>query len=251
MLVVHCRGFGSLSLPEMLRHECLFSTVYSSLGDHLLLRSVAREVVIRKEDKEHLRKELEVTYAIGEESLFKDVYGFASVNRASYPVPPFEGPELYFLFGDRKAQEGDFQAAIDYYDRAVYLNPDSGQFYIHRAIAKGSLGRHEEAVTDLDRAIDHQADLAVAYYNRGLMKRKLGRYLDAIADYDQSLHHQPALFLADVNRGIAKSDLNRHDEAIADHDRALRLQPDYAPAYVNRGMCEDWPGPIREGHRRL
>ena len=208
------------------------------IGRPSIAKDVAREIVIRKEHKEHLREELEETCAIREESLFKDLYGFASVNRASYPVPPFEGPELYFLFGDRKVQEGDFQGAIDYYERAIRLNPDSGQFYIHRAIAKGILGRHEEAVTDLDRAIHHQADLAVAYYNRGLMKRELGRYVDAIADYDQSLHHQPALLPAYVNRGIAKSDLDRHDEAIADHDRALRLLPDYAPAYVNRGCAK-------------
>ena len=48
MLVVHCRGFGSLSLPEMLRHECLFSTVYSSLGDHLLLRVLLEKSLSEK-----------------------------------------------------------------------------------------------------------------------------------------------------------------------------------------------------------
>ena len=193
------------------------------IGRPSIAEEVAREIIIRREDKVRLRNELDTIHAIREETLFKDVYGFAQVNRASYPVPPFEGPELYFLFGDRKAQEGDFQGAIDYYDRAIRLNPDSGQFFIHRAIAKGSLRRHEEAVTDFDHAIHHQADLAVAYYNRSVAKNGLSLYEEAITDCDEALRLRPGLAWAHVSRGKAKAALGRIPEARSDLDAALAL----------------------------
>ena len=94
------------------------------IGRPSFTQGIAREVVIQKEDKKELRKELDANYAIREETLFKDVYGFASVNRSSSPVPPFGNYEWYFLLGSRKYQEGEYQGAIENYNQAIRLQPD-------------------------------------------------------------------------------------------------------------------------------
>ena len=240
------------------------------IGRPSIAEDVAHETVVRKEDKAQLRKELNTIHAIREETLFKDVYGFAQVNRASYPVPPFEGPELYLLFGSRKAQEGDYQGAIVDYDRSISLDSTNGQAYIYRGDAKSNLGRHEEAINDFDQAIRLDPANDKAYIHRGDAKGKLGRYEEAVADLDKAVHSRtewPLAYtlrgrmmsvlgryeeaIADVeqalqfaatplhyvDRGIAKSGLGRHEEAIADHNRALQIWPDSWPAIVNRGIA--------------
>ena len=83
--------------PRVLLQHSLFV-----IGRPSIAKDVARDITIRKEDKERIRNELETIYAIREESLFKDVYGFASVNGYSYPIPPFGDPDLHFLFGNQK-----------------------------------------------------------------------------------------------------------------------------------------------------
>ena len=212
------------------------------VGRPSIAKGVAREITIKKADKEQIRKELDTIYAIREESLFKDVYGFASVNRASYPIPAFEGPELYFLFGNRKYQERDYQGAIDDYGQAIRLKPDFAEAYGNRGNVKSRLNRYEDAIADYDQVLHHQPDYAEAYVNRGAAKNDLGRYEEAIADYDQALRLQPDLAEAYSNRGTAWSDLGRHDEAITDCDQAIRLRPDYAPAYSNRGIAKSYLG---------
>ena len=219
------------------------------IGRPSISKDVAREIVIRKEDKEHLREELEVTYAIREESLFKDLYGFASVNRASYPIPPFEGPELYWIIGNRKAQEGDFQGAIEYYDRAISLQPDHSGAINNRSTLKRRLGRLDEAIADYDRLLCLQPDFAPAYLNRGTAKQELGRLDEAIADYDQAIDLQPDFFLNHFNRGNAKSGLGCHEDAIADYDQAIHLQPDEDASYIGRGEARTALGRTVEARR--
>ena len=157
------------------------------IGRPSIAEDVARAVVIRKEDKERLRNELDTIHAIREETLFKDVYGFASVNGALYPIPTFESAERYFLFGNRNFQDGDYQGAIDNYDQAIRLQPDHAAAHNNRGVAKDKLGRHEEAIADCDEALRLQPGLVRAYLNRGKAKVALGRTAEARRDYERAL----------------------------------------------------------------
>ncbi len=194
------------------------------IGRPSIAEGAARGVVIGKEDKEQLRRELETTYAIREESLFKDVYGFSSVNQASDPVPTFEHPESYFLSGNRKYQEGYYQEAIENYDQVIRLQPELAEAYNNRGNAKGMLGRYEEAIADFDRALHHSPANANTYINRGNAKGSLGRHDDAISDYDQAIHLDANDIEAYYNRGNSKGALGRFDDALADYDVDISMQ---------------------------
>ena len=223
------------------------------IGRPSIAEDVAHETVVRKEDKAQLRKELNTMHAIREETLFKDVYGFAQVNRPSYPVPPFEGPELYLLFGSRKAQEGDYQGAIVDYDRSISLDSTNGQAYIYRGDAKSNLGRHEEAIADHNRALQIWPDSWPAIVNRGIAYMGRGQFEKAISDFDEALRLQPdsVSALTYSNRAAAKNSLGLHEHAIADCDQALSLDPGTAGAYVNRGEAKAALGRIAEARSDL
>ena len=139
-------------------------------------------------------------------------------------------------------REDVLEAAIDAYDKSIWLKPNLAAAYNNRGNAKDDLGRREEAIADLDEAIRLKPDYAMAYNNRGVAKYNLGRREEAIADHDEAIRLKPDYAMAYNNRGVVKNNLGRREEAIADLDEAIRLEPDLAGAYNNRGNAKDGLG---------
>ena len=168
----------------------------------------------------------------------KDAFDAAidAYNKAVWLKPDFA--EAYSNRGVAKNNLGRHEEAIADLDEAIRLKPDSAEAYNNRGSAKSDLGRHEEAIADLDEAIRLQSHFAEAYNNRGNAKGNLGRDQEAIADLDEAIRLQPHFAEAYNNRGNAKGNLGRHEEAIADLDEAIRLQPHLAGAYINRGNAK-------------
>ena len=204
----------------------------------LIPQHMIHEVKISKEDKKEIREKLENTYSINEESLFKDIYGFSSLMKASSSINHFNSAEDYFYTGNRKYQQGLYANAIADYDESLRLNPNSAETYNNRGSAKHSLGQLEQAIADYDEAIRLNPDFAKAYSNRGTAKGLLGQLEQAIADYDEAIRLNPDFAETYYNRGKAKGLLGQYEQAIADCDEAIRIKPDYVDAYNNRGYAK-------------
>ena len=57
--------------------------------------------------------------------------------------------------------------------------------YNNRGAAYAVLGQYQLAIEDYDKAIQLDPEDAMAYYNRGVAYKELGRYHRAIEDYDR------------------------------------------------------------------
>ena len=152
--------------------------------------------------------------------------------------------------GEAKIAEGDFEGAIEAFDKAINLNPaDKSQLaeaYIGRGLAKNKLGRREEAIADYDEAkrlcdeaIEIDSENAHAWDNRGFAENELSRHEEAIVDLDEAIRLNPKNATTWSNRGSAKDSLGRYKEAIADFDEAIRLDPKSAASWNNRGLAKD------------
>ena len=179
---------------------------------------------------------------------------------------------------DRASDEfdaGNYVRAIEYYGRAIELNPEFGYAFNNRAWAYYFLGRYEEALADLNRALELGPVDAPAYYGRGVVYEKIGRYDEAIGDYTKAVELDPdytlgynnrawvytlkgdytraledvekalasigeddsfVLPIALTTRGNIYRNLERYDEAMADIERAIELNSDYYWAYYSRGL---------------
>lgn len=76
--------------------------------------------------------------------------------------------------GLKHAWEGDLDAAIVAFDRAIAVAPDLSVAYLNRGLAYDRQGESVRAIADLDRAVRHAPQSARAYYNRSLLLRKNG-----------------------------------------------------------------------------
>jgi tetratricopeptide (TPR) repeat protein len=85
----------------------------------------------------------------------------------------------------------EYEKAIEYYTKAIELNPKFRAAYNNRGVAKYDLKRYKEAIEDYNKAIALFADDFDAYFNRGNAKYDLEHYLDAIEDYRKALELRP------------------------------------------------------------
>lgn len=221
------------------------------IGRPLIPEDVVRHVEIDASDKGEIKKELEDIFDISERVLFMDIHGFSVVNKADSPVYQIEDPGYYLFYGNESYQKGNYQQAIDSYDKCINLDPQVSETYFYRGNAKAEMQNYEGAVQDYDLAIRfkdkpfHNLDpssrilfnpiLWMIYFNRGNVKAELKDYKGALADYDKTLQpgplpQYPSAFF---NRANIKVILHRFESAIEDYNEAVRLS--VPNAYLNKG----------------
>ncbi|MDR2205125.1 MAG: tetratricopeptide repeat protein [Flavobacteriaceae bacterium] len=143
--------------------------------------------------------------------------------------------EDWFNKGSEHFSKGEYQEAIECYDKAIDINPDYAEAYNNKGSALGILGKYEEAIECYDKAIELKPDNAEAYYNKGITLSYLGKYQEAVECYDKAIELKPDNAEVYINKGNALSNLGKHQEAIKCFDKAIDLNPDYAEAYYNKG----------------
>ncbi|KUN21335.1 hypothetical protein AQJ23_30890 [Streptomyces antibioticus] len=129
---------------------------------------------------------------------------------------------------------GDFPAALTAFDRADALSPDTGWIIAERAETYRLAGRVEEAVADFDRALALDPTDAGALTGRAVCRHALGRYDEALADFNRSLAIDEDLWTL-VRRARLRRSRGEPEEAFADFDLAVSRAPDAAWVASERG----------------
>jgi tetratricopeptide (TPR) repeat protein len=93
----------------------------------------------------------------------------------------------YFQQGYAHVEAGEYERAIEDYDRAIDIDPDDALAYNDRGVAYFALGEYERAIEDYDRAIEIDPDFDLPYYGRGFAHKQLGNTEQAIADFERFL----------------------------------------------------------------
>ncbi len=143
----------------------------------------------------------------------------------------------FFVMAQSKSQKGDYMGAISDYDRALSLNPDFGEVYFRRGLARNVLHDWKGAAADYTKALEAKPDHAEAYTNRGLIRNILADWRGAKLDFDLSLILNPNNIFAYVGRGIARCELKDCQGGLQDYSRAIGINPSYPEAYTSRGTA--------------
>ena len=96
------------------------------------------------------------------------------------------------------------QQSIQYFQKAISLNPKYAKAFAAMALVKGRMGKFQDALKDLDRAISIDPGYAKAYSNRGVTRGALQQNKAAISDFSQAIRLDPRLADAYRNRGITR-----------------------------------------------
>jgi len=137
--------------------------------------------------------------------------------------------------GTAIGQEGKFEEAINYYKKAIELQPNYYLAYLNWGISLNQIGQFNEAIEHLQKALQLKPDSGEAYGNIGKALIELNKISEGIAYYEKAVKLQPNSATAHFNLGTALTQQDKFEEAIAELQKAVELQPDLGEAYSNIG----------------
>ncbi len=80
---------------------------------------------------------------------------------------------------------------IEYYTKAIELDPKDTYAYFYRGGAYNNLGEYQKAIADCTKIIELNPKDTHAYNNRGIAYNKLAEYQKAIDDYTKAIELDP------------------------------------------------------------
>jgi len=146
----------------------------------------------------------------------------------------------YNKIGDEYYFKNDFNKAIEYYTKAIEVDPDNAEYYCNRGVSYNWLKEYEKAIEDKSKAIELDPDNAEYYYSRGVSYGWLKEYEKAIEDKSSAIRLEPDDAKYYYSRGSNYHKLKEYEKAIADYSKAIELEPDNAKYYFNRGTSYNW-----------
>lgn len=140
----------------------------------------------------------------GEKKTSEDV----QIDKGQYAVEPLtqfkaNTPEFFTHQGDQYYKAGQYESAIESYNKAIALRPKFPEAYNKRGNANIKIGQHDKAIDDYNKAIALNPQYVYAYNNRGNAYDDKGQYDLAIDDYNVAIAHFEGYALAYYNREIA------------------------------------------------
>lgn len=227
--------------------------------EKIVLRCLAKNPSDRYEDFTQLREELMSVYKsyakkmpeIFEETESKSTAGWmyevgASLKRLGKreeAMQYFEravelDPTFAFAWAGKGAildDMGLLEDAIRCYDRALEIDPRLSHVWNNKGISLGRLNRLDEALRCYEKALEIDKDFCSAWVNKGLVLKDLGRTEEALFCYDKALEADPAFELALFWKGTLLFELDRFEEAMIYFNKILEKDPNHKEILKMKG----------------
>jgi tetratricopeptide (TPR) repeat protein len=143
--------------------------------------------------------------------------------------------ELALEQGRREFEAGQFNVAVQTFERAVRIRPEDPYGYNAIGATRMRMGQASVAIGFFARAIELRADYAAAYFNRAVAYFNAARYQLAAQDFSWAIDQEPFDPRAFDLRGQTYLALRDNDNAMNDFNKALELNPSDATAFLGRG----------------
>ena len=129
--------------------------------------------------------------------------------------------------------------AIEYYDKALVIDPDDVDALNNKANALASIGEsvqpaiyyEEQSLVQTNYVFLNNAEIKYISTNPSN-----NVYEESIKLYDKALSISPNDVVILVNKGIAFLKLERYPEANQEFDKALSIEPEHAGGLYNKGL---------------
>jgi tetratricopeptide (TPR) repeat protein len=144
-----------------------------------------------------------------------------------------------FLFRSRGVYESlldNEDAAIEWFDKALAINPQDTDAMRQRGVSLSAKGQQDAAIGWFDKALAINPQDANAMRERGASLSRKRQEDAAIEWYDKALAVNPKDANAMRNKGVSLSVKGQEDAAIEWYDKALAVNPKDANAVRNKGV---------------
>ncbi|MBB6217782.1 tetratricopeptide (TPR) repeat protein [Anaerosolibacter carboniphilus] len=162
-----------------------------------------------------------ISSMILEDSAFKD-NKFDSNKISAY---------MYNEMGYRLQLDGDYQKALEYYNKAISFDPNNDAAHNNKGWVLVDLYRFEEALESCNRSIALEPNDVPPYINKGNALLGLERYTEAIESYNKAIQLDASVKFSYYGKGKALIALGKYEEAQASFQKYIQLDPEDSYAY--------------------
>ena len=148
-------------------------------------------------------------------------------------------PSDFFLHGNLGAHyslKGDEEAAIEWFDKALAINPKDSVAMRLRGVSLSKKGEEDAAIEWFDKALAINPNDCRAARHRGVSIGRKGDWGAAIEWFDKTLTINSKDFTAMENRGVALAKKGNLDAANEWLDKSLAVNPENSSAMSNRAL---------------
>jgi len=156
-------------------------------------------------------------------------------NRSTGRMTKTERADASYTRGIELEQQGDVDAALAEFERAIAINPELTPAYIKAGDIYRNRKEYEMAEARYGRAAEIEPGNFDAQYLHGLVLQLMNQVEDAVRAYLRALAIRPDDFEANMNLGTAYLQLGEPGQALQFSQKAVRIQPDSGPARINLG----------------
>jgi len=145
-----------------------------------------------------------------------------------------EGAEKLVEEGIAYHDKGDFEGAIDKYDKALKLDEHNLLALAEKAMSLLSLQKYDEAIENCQRAIEkHRGEktLKSVYVTYGNAYDGLKKTDKSLEIYNEGINLFPDFFMLYFNKGITLFSIKKYDEAIICFQKSAYLNPKHASSH--------------------
>jgi len=139
----------------------------------------------------------------------------------------------YTALGIAAAESGHYQKAVDYYGRALEINPDYASAHYNLGNAYLALKKYDRAEAAFSRAVELDRHLVQAYLNWGNLYLETGRFDQAARVFQRGVSQNPGAAELYVGWGLSFHFRSLYSQAASAFQQALEIEPDLAPAHYN------------------
>ncbi len=126
------------------------------------------------------------------------VFGFTSALMAQKKVPAKsqtakkpskpvkKDADYWFNKGALVSTYGNNKAAVQYFQKAIALNPNFSRAYFSQGVSFGQLGEYQKAISQINRALKMEPQNGLYYYGRGRVYLLSGDKTKAMEDFKKA-----------------------------------------------------------------
>lgn len=123
--------------------------------------------------------------------------------------------------------------AIEYYNSALEINPESVEALQNLGLFYQTTGRIQKAIENYNKAEKIMPDNAIVNYNKGYIYLEISNKLDsAIYEFTQATYKYPDYYQAFYNLGLAYERNGDLKKSYNNYSNSLLIKPNYTPAAV-------------------
>lgn len=153
---------------------------------------------------------------------------------------PHADPTKYQNLGQIYREEGDYDKALEYYQKAVEMNPQIHNAWYNIAYILITTGKHQEALKPLKQAINLRPRNAQNYVAQGMAYVGMEQYEKALSDFKKAISLDSSNLEAHINKARVNFNFHQFREAIQTYTYILENIspiPDQGSIHLNRAFA--------------